>query len=583
MLRECFYHTSVSNWAYAYDKDTIHLRIRTKRDDVEEVFVVTGDKYDWERTKADYEMFNISSDSLFDYWEAHVKPRYKRLSYGFRLRSGDEYAWMVELGIYDEQPYPPSGYYDFPYIHENDMHSAPEWAKEAIFYQIVPERFANGDTSNDPDHTEPWGGQPTNDNFFGGDLQGIMDHLDYLGDLGINAIYLTPVFEAPSNHKYDTVDYRKVDPHFGDNALLKKLVGKCHDLGIRVMLDAVFNHCSDQFTPFQDVLTHGKYSIYADWFIIREYPLEVKDGVPTYGTFGFYGNMPKFNTSNPDVKKYLLSVAEYWIKEIKIDGWRLDVANEVDHEFWRDFRKIVKAANPEAYIVGEVWNDSLKWLLGDQFDSVMNYPFSEKVLQFFDDPNMDGSNFADSIGFLQMRYPQQTNEVIFNLLNSHDTPRVLTRMNGDKRKQKLCVVFLLTYIGTPCIYYGDEVGLTGGQDPDCRKCMEWDIGRQDRELYDFYKWLIALRKNNKALRRGFFRFLKADQNDSRIIYERIDSDSHFTIWMNNTDQTTWLSHPMETNDWKDALSGEDVPPVDGVMHIRLDEFGYRILYRKLNK
>jgi glycosidase len=358
-------------------------------------------------------------------------------------------------------------------------------------------------------------------------------------------------------------------------------VEECHALGIRVMLDAVFNHCSDQFTPFQDVLTHGENSIYADWFVIREYPLEVKDGVPTYDTFGFYGNMPKFNTSHPDVKKYLLGMAEYWIKEIEIDGWRLDVANEVDHEFWRDFRKIVKAANPEAYIVGEVWNDSLKWLMGDQFDSVMNYPFSEKVLQFFDDPYMDGSNFADSIGFLQMRYPQQTNEVIFNLLNSHDTPRVLTRMHGDKRKQKLCIVFLLTYIGTPCTYYGDEIGLTGGNDPDCRKCMEWDLNRQDRELYDFYKLLIALRKNNIALRRGFFRFLKADPDDSRIIYERIDSDTHFTIWMNNTDQASWLSHPMETDDWKDALSGEEVHPVNGIMHIELEVFGYRILYRNV--
>jgi cyclomaltodextrinase len=583
MQYESFYHISLSNWAYAYDKDTIHLRMRTKKEDVEQVTAVTGDKYDWDRTNVEYEMFKISSDSMFDYWEAHVKPRYKRVSYGFRLRSGDEYAWMIETGISKEQPAPPGGYYDFPYIHENDMHEVPAWAKEAVFYQIMPERFANGDPSNDPEQTEPWGNQPTRENFFGGDLKGIIDHLDYLVDLGINAIYLTPVFESPSNHKYDTVDYKKVDPHFGDNAMLKKLVEECHAQGIRVMLDAVFNHCSERFGPFQDVVKNGEKSKYAEWFHIRDYPLEIKDGVPTYDTFGFFGNMPKFNTANPEVKKYLLEVAEYWIKEIHIDGWRLDVANEIDHVFWRDFRKIVKAANPEAYIVGEVWNDSLKWLMGDQFDSVMNYPFSDKVLQFFTDPYMDGSNFADSIGYLQMRYPQQTTEVIFNLLCSHDTPRVLTRVDGDKRKLKLSIVFLLTYIGTPCTYYGDEIGLTGGGDPDCRKCMEWDRSKQDRELYDFYKLLIALRKNNPALRRGFFRFLKADPDDSRIIYERIDADTHFTIWMNNTDQASTLSHPMETDDWKDALSGEEVHPADGMMNIQLDEFGYRILVRKLNK
>jgi cyclomaltodextrinase len=421
MLRESFYHTSLSNWAYAYDKDTIHLRMRTKRNDVEQVTAITGDKYDWNRFNSEYEMFKISSDAMFDYWEAHIKPLYKRVSYGFRLCAGEECVWMIETGIYDEQPAPPGGYYDFPYIHETDMHTVPDWAKEAIFYQIMPERFANGDPSNDPQQTEPWGGQPTRDNFFGGDLQGIIDHLDYLVDLGINAIYLTPVFESPSNHKYDTVDYKNVDPHFGDNAILKQLVEECHDKGIRVMLDAVFNHCSVQFGPFQDVMKNGKSSKYADWFIIREYPLEVKDGIPTYDTFGFFENMPKFNTANPEVKAYLLEVAEYWIKEIHIDGWRLDVANEIDHVFWRDFRKIVKAANPEAYIVGEVWNDSLKWLMGDQFDSVMNYPFSDKVLEFFTGPDMDGSTFAASIGFLQMRYPQQTNEVIFNLLCSHDT------------------------------------------------------------------------------------------------------------------------------------------------------------------
>jgi cyclomaltodextrinase len=582
MQLESFYHTSLSNWAYAYDKETIHLRMRTKRDDVEEVAAVTGDKYDWDRTVAEYDMQKISSDDMFDYWEAHIKPQYKRATYGFRLRAGSETIWMIETGISSDQPTPPGGYYEFPYIHEIDMHAAPDWAKEAIFYQIFPERFANGDPSNDPEGTEPWGGEPTTDNNFGGDLRGIIDKLDYIVDVGFNAIYLTPVFEAPSNHKYDTVDYKKVDPHFGDNETLKQLVEECHARGIRVMLDAVFNHCSDQFAPFQDVLKHGENSKYAEWFHVREYPLEVKDGIPTYDTFGFYGNMPKFNTANPEVKKYLLDVAEYWIKEIKLDGWRLDVASEIDHQFWREFRKVVKAANPEAYIVGEVWNDSLKWLLGDQFDSVMNYPFADKVLQFFTDPNMDGYDFASSLGYLLMRYPQQTNEVIFNLLCSHDTPRVLTRVGEDPRKLKLCVVFLLTYIGTPCTYYGDEIGLSGDGDPGCRKCMEWDPEKQNRDLLDFYKMLIALRKDHQALRRGFFRFLKADHDDSRIIYERIDADTHFTIWMNNTDQKTVLSHAMETDDWKDALTGEEVHPTDGIMNIELDVFGYRILVRNLH-
>lgn len=568
MLLEALYHVPRDKWAYAYDPKTIHLRVRTKRNDVDTVVAMTGDKYDWDSTYFEITMEKAATDDMFDYWEAAVLPKYKRLSYAFRITSGKETIYMLDNGLYRNCPAPTGGYYEFSYIHEIDVFKVPDWAKDAIFYQIMPERFANGDPSNDPKGTQPWGGQPTTDNFFGGDLQGVLDHLDDLLDLGINAIYFTPLFTSPSNHKYDIVDYKQVDPHFGDNELLKQVVEACHSKGIRVMLDAVFNHCSEQFPPFQDVLKHGEKSKYADWFHINQFPARV--------------NMPKFNTANPEVKQYLLDVAEYWIKEIKLDGWRLDVANEVDHHFWRDFRMVVKNANPDAYIVGEVWSDSLAWLVGDQFDSVMNYPFADKVLEFFNG-GMDGLTFANKMGTILMRYPQQTNEVVFNMLCSHDTPRLLTRVGNDKRRMKLAVVFLFTFMGTPCIFYGDEVGLTGGGDPDCRKCMEWDPKKQDRELYDFYKLLIGLRKKNKALREGRFRFLKAEPGNPNIIYERMDSRVHFTIWMNNTDKPQVLSHPMVTNDWKDALSGDKVPTQNGTMNVSLDPYGYRILYRNLTK
>ena len=291
--------------------------------------------------------------------------------------------------------------------------------------------------------------------------------------------------------------------------------------------------------------------------------------------------MPKLNTSNPEVKQYLLDVAESWIKETDIDGWRLDVANEVDHQFRRDFRQTVKAAKSDAYIIGEVWSDSRMWLLGDQFDSVMNYPFADKVMGFFASDDSDGRTFADQMSHLLMRYPQQTNEVIFNLLSSHDTPRVLTRMGEDKRKLKLAVVYLMTYIGTPCIFYGDEIGLMGGDDPDCRQCMIWDEERQDRELYDFYKLLIEQRKSHPVLRSGRFRFLKADQGDKRIIYERLGEGEHYVVWMNPTGKQTAMTHPMDTDDWQDALTGEHVPTVGGEQIIELEPFGYRIMCRTL--
>ncbi|GIO31196.1 MULTISPECIES: alpha-glycosidase [Paenibacillus] len=582
MLLEALYHVPRNKWAYAYDPQTIHLRVRTKKNDVTSVVAMTGDKYDWKGTYFEITMDKAASDEMFDFWEASVKPKYKRLSYAFRITAGSETIYMLDSGIYRDCPPPTGGYYEFSYIHEIDVFKVPEWAKDAVFYQIMPERFANGDPSNDPPGTEPWGGQPKTDNFFGGDLKGVLDHLDDLADLGINAIYFTPLFKSPSNHKYDIVDYKQVDPHFGDNALLKQVVEACHAKGIRVMLDAVFNHCSEQFPQFQDVLKNGEKSKYKDWFHINKFPARVENGIATYDTFGFFGNMPKFNTANPEVKAYLLGVAEYWIKEIKLDGWRLDVANEVDHHFWRDFRTVVKKANPEAYIVGEVWSDSLAWLVGDQFDSVMNYPFADKVLEFFNG-GMDGATFSDRMSSLLMRYPQQTNEVVFNMLCTHDTPRLLTRVGGDKRKMKLSVVFLFTYMGTPCIFYGDEVGITGAIDPDCRKCMIWDREKQDRDLYDFYKMMINLRKTHKALREGRFRFLKAEPGNPCIIYERVDNQDHFTVWMNNTGQKQTLSHPMETTDWKDALSGEKVSPVNGVMNVTLEPFGYRILYRNIAK
>lgn len=581
MLLEAMYHVPRDKWAYAYDTKTIHLRVRTKRDDVDCVAALTGDKYDWKHTFYEIMMEKAASDDRFDYWEAAVRPKYKRLSYTFRVSKGQENVYLLDNGIRSECPQPPNHFYEFPYIHQIDLFKVPNWAKDAVFYQIMTERFANGDPANDPEGTEAWGGTPKLDNFFGGDLQGVLDHLDDLHELGINAVYFTPLFLSPSNHKYDIVDYKKIDPHFGDNELLKHVVEECHLRGIRVMLDAVFNHCSDKFPPFQDVLEKGEYSVYKDWFHINSFPAEVSGGIPTYDTFGFFGNMPKFNTANYEVRAYLLEVAEYWIKEIKVDGWRLDVANEVDHHFWRDFRKVVKSANPEAYIVGEVWSDSLTWLLGDQFDSVMNYPFSGTVLEFFNG-GMDGITFGQRIGALLMRYPQQTNEVVFNLLGSHDTPRLLTVVGEDKRRLKLAVVFLFTFMGTPCIYYGDEIGLTGSEDPDCRKCMEWDEKKQDRELYDFYRMMIFLRKGHKALREGRFRILVACENDPCIVYERADEIIHFTVWMNNSPEPRTLRHPMETDDWQDALTGEPVAPKEGIMHISLDPYGYRILCRNLS-
>ncbi|WEK56286.1 MAG: glycoside hydrolase family 13 protein [Candidatus Cohnella colombiensis] len=533
MLKEAIFHRPKTNWSYSYDQKTIHIRLRTKRNDVKQVTLFYGDKYNWSVIGTQNTPMKIfAQDELFDYWLVAIEPEFRRLKYGFKLQSKDETLWFDEQGIHETEPSSYNLFFEFPFINPVDVFTIPAWVKDAVFYQIFPERFANGDPSINPDNVEEWGGEPTPYNFFGGDLQGVIDHLDYLEQLGINAIYFNPLFEAPTNHKYDTVDYMKVDPQFGTNEKLKQLVDACHARGIRVVLDAVFNHSGKHWPPFVDVREKGESSPYAKWFHVREFPLEVREGVPSYDTFSFEQNMPKLNTEHPEVQDYLLDVARYWIKEIGVDGWRLDVANEVDHAFWRKFRDVVKGVNPEAYILGEIWHDSLPWLIGDQFDAVMNYPFTEAVLDYAVRNTRDGKQFSDLAGYLLAAYPQQANEATFNLLGSHDTARLLTLSKGDKRRMKLATVIQFTFNGTPCIYYGDEVGLSGDNDPGCRKCMEWDLKKQDVDLLAFFKQLIHLRRNHRALRDGTYEVAHASAGSPAFAYIREADGERFAIVLN---------------------------------------------------
>ncbi|MFC5702442.1 alpha-glycosidase [Cohnella faecalis] len=584
MLKQAIYHRPKQNWAYAYDRATLHLRIRTGRGDVSAVNANWGDKYAWKETSKIEPMKLFASDDLFDYWEIAVVPPYRRMRYAFEFISGKETLYLTEKEFTEQLPDEPWTFFDFPYINPVDVFQPPAWVKDAVFYQIFPERFANGDPSNDPENVEPWGGTPTPKNFFGGDLQGVIDHLDHLEELGVNAIYFNPIFEATTNHKYDTRDYLKVDPQFGTNELLKELVDKCHARGIRVLLDAVFNHSGKTFPPFVDVLEKGAESKYAGWFHVREFPLRFEDGVQTYDTFAFEPIMPKLNTENQEVREYLFEVARYWIEEIGIDGWRLDVANEVDHRFWRDFRDVVKKVNPDAYILGEIFHDSIPWLNGDQFDAVMNYPFTEAVLDFAARGTRDSKQFADLIGSLLASYPQQVNEVAYNLLGSHDTPRLLTLCEEDKRRMKLASVIQFTFAGTPSIYYGDEVGLTGINDPGCRKCMEWDEEKQDRDLFGFFSELVRIRRNNRALRDGSYELLSAESGKLTLAYAREADGERFVIAVNAGKRKASLKAPLSGELIGNAsiVFGEAEVSINGnKLNVALPPFGYAII--RLNK
>ena len=318
----------------------------------------------------------------------------------------------------------------------------PEWVKDAIFYQIFPDRFAKSDAVPKPSGLQPWGAPPTPHGYQGGDLLGVVEHLDYLADLGINAIYFNPIFQSGSNHRYHTHDYYQVDPMLGGNAAFRTLLDAAHARGIRVILDGVFNHASRGFFQFHDILENGPDSAYLDWFTVEDWPLRPYGSKqPNYQCWWGLPALPKFNTATPAVREFLWGVAEYWI-EFGIDGWRLDVPTEIDDdEFWREFRRRVKAANPEAYIVGEIWHEAQRWLGGDQSDAVMNYLFARACLGFFGRETfahkyrpggfrlrpLRGRAFGNEIERMLALYAWPITLVQMNMLDSHDTARFLRR------------------------------------------------------------------------------------------------------------------------------------------------------------
>ncbi|SHH39148.1 glycoside hydrolase family 13 protein [Virgibacillus chiguensis] len=559
MRKEAIYHRPKNNFAYAYDKETLHIVLQTKKDDMKTVQLIFGDPYNWKNDEWQSEtnsMVKTGSTDFHDYWFIAIRPPYKRLRYAFICSNESETCFYGESGIFDNPPKDIANYFCFPFLNAVDVFQAPDWVRDTIWYQIFPERFANGDKNLNPEGALPWGStDPSTTNFFGGDFQGIMNHLDHLESLGITGIYFTPIFKAYSNHKYDTIDYMEIDPHFGDKHTFKKLVQACHDRGIRVMLDAVFNHSGYYFPPFQDVLENQAQSKYKDWFHIWNFPV-VTEPQANYDTFGFVASMPKLNTENQEVKDYLLKVARYWIEEFDIDGWRLDVANEVDHSFWHDFRRTVKEAKPDAYILGEIWHDSMPWLQGDQFDAVMNYPFTNGVIDFIAKNTIAATTFKNVITKVLHMYPRNVNEVAFNLLDSHDTPRILTIANENIDRIKLLYLFQFSFSGTPCIYYGDEIGMSGGHDPDCRACMEWDEENQNRELFTYVQGLIRLRKTEPLFGNdASFRFLYADDNTNTIAYEKYDEQKRLIFLLNagekeaNVSNTCIFKATEQVNEW----------------------------------
>jgi neopullulanase len=406
--------------------------------------------------------------------------------------------------------------------------TTPEWVKHAVFYQIFPDRFARSPRTQHPRGItfKPWGSPPEEQGFQGGDLRGIVDQLDYLQNLGITALYLTPIFAAAANHRYHTFDYLQVDPLLGGNEALRELLDEAHERDMRVVLDGVFNHASRGFWPFHHILENGGNSPYLDWFIIQDWPLRPyhsdEQNPANYAAWWNLPALPKLNTDNPGVRDTIFAVARHWV-DFGIDGWRLDVPAEIDDDtFWQEFRRVVKNANPEAYLCGEIWHDARRWLRGDQFDAVMNYLFTSPVLSFFGaktlrpDYNprnltlkpLNAAAFGRAIDRMHGLYEWAINFVQLNLLDSHDMARALWIMGDDPSALRLCVLFQMTMPGAPCIYYGDEIGLSSAGDPDCRAAFPWhQPDTWDHDLLAFYGQAMAMRHTYPVLRTGSFQTL----------------------------------------------------------------------------
>ena len=446
------------------------------------------------------------------------------------------------------------------------------------------------------------GYQPDYNSFYGGDIMGIYKKLDYLEDLGVTIIYFNPIFEAKSNHKYDAADYMKLDPHFGTEEEFKMFVNEAHSRGIRIILDVAFNHTGETFWAFQDGMKNGPNSEYYDWYEWKKWPMPDLSSMPNpsnvesfnpldyYECWWGYGEMPNlnfdYNESNQaensikdinqaqpnwDVVNYLLDVSEYWISEMDLDGFRLDVPNEVPFWFWKLFREKVKTIKPDAYLVGELWSNAVDWVNNDYFDSVMNYAyFKDPVMRFFNSRQCDAKTFDRDIKQGLLTYPSQATQVMMNLIDSHDTFRYLESCNGDVSKLEMAVLFQMTYVGTPHIWYGDEIGMMGAHDPDCRRPFNWKFYNDKKKvnLRNFYKKMISIRKQHSCLRTGSFKTLLADG----MVYSflREDEKSSIVIILNNDTKRNKISIPLVDGKKVDLITNNEYEVKNGVLEIELD-------------
>lgn len=516
-------HFADKRYCYALEKGHFLIRLETKKGDVESVILHVQDKYmplKWMDTRQAYLMRAVCSDNYIDYYEAELEIDVVCLRYFFEIRdTAGRVVFYGNHNFYEEYITDIDRMYDCPQnLREEELYELPEWAKNKVVYQIFPSRFATDKAVSEEEwYQAPIGHQAD----LKGSLRGIIQHLDYIRQLGVDVIYMTPVFSSNSSHKYNIDDYYRIDPSFGTKEDLKELVGKAHALGMYVILDGVFNHTALDFFAFKDVMERKEQSAYLDWYYISDFPLVMEWGKkPNYKTFSYAAPMPKLNLQNKETADFVIDVASYWIRECDIDGWRLDVADEIHHAFWKRFRREIKAVKKDALIVGEIWHFAGDFLEGDEWDSIMNYQFYYAVMDLVVSDKMCASSFVGQLNFMKGNLNQKLEGYLWNFIDTHDTARFLHSVGKDVRKQKLAAALQLLLPGMPMIYYGDEVGMDGAMDPDCRRGMLWDADRQDRGLFGYYQTLIRIRHEYPVLTQGAVVGQYADDETGLIYIER---------------------------------------------------------------
>lgn len=546
-------HTGVYPDCYLSGRNRLELVLHTAREEIRRSQVVL-----FARTSPDKRtripMERRLRDAASDHFYAEAKfasvARYQKYYFELETAEGKRYFYHV-YGVTETEP--EDGFFEFLYANGTDVLTIPDWCRGQIYYQIFPERFCNADASRNPKGCMPWGTAPTRENYMGGDLAGITGKVEYLSGLGVDCIYLNPIFLADFNHKYATTDYYEIDPQFGTKEDFKKLVDTVHTYGMKIILDGVFNHTGIHFKAFEDVQKKQEASEYKDWYYITQFPVEVSE--KHYECVGAYPYMPKLNTANPKVREYILGVMRYWIAEYGIDGWRLDVADEVDESLWVFARRILKDEFPKTLLLGETWGMGLRLLSGNQMDSIMNYTFWNAAKDFFAHESIDAAQMDFRLEHMLSAYPKEMNEAMFLVLDSHDTERFLWDCGGDVRKLKLAVMLQMCFVGAPSIYYGDEVGMTGENDPGCRGCMPWEKEKQNGEIEKHYRSLIALRKREKCLTSGAF---AANLCEGRIFgFIRYMENEEVYVILNAGEEAQTVSIPViYKTEHENLLTGE---------------------------